>query len=148
MKDSMTLQLVLQMEQFQTAVSEILIKKLHEEGHEAINAGLLSFLSQLDCGVNQASKVADNIGVSRQMVSKTVKQLCSIGYLTQSPGYQKQKQIEFTQQGELLMSSCRHHLAEMDQSLQPFITQQTGRQIIDLLKESVIKLNLTQQSNE
>ncbi len=135
MKDSITLQLVMQMEQFQTAVTTRLIEQLHADGHETINSGLLSFLSQLDCGVNQASQVAKNIGVSRQMVSKTVKQLCAMGYLEQTPGFQKQKQIEFTLKGEQLMSSCRKYLADMDDLILKDGNSLNEKNLVSVLEE-------------
>ena len=60
------------------------------------------------------------------MVAKTVRELCTNGYLQQVPGTGKQKQILFTSSGELLISDARQILADIDQQL----AVQVGRKSI------------------
>lgn len=94
-----------------TYISQGLIKK----GYTTLNPSLLSFLGTLECGVNYGSEIARNIGVTRQMVAKTVKELCGLGYLEQKEGTGKQKEIHFTETGEYLMSDARQLLSEVDE---------------------------------
>ena len=78
---------------------------------------LLSFLSVLECGINYGSEIARTLGVSRQMVAKTVKELCQLGYLEQVDDIGKQKKILFTQSGEQLIADARQLLADLDSLL-------------------------------
>ena len=88
--------------------------RLSGQGFEDLTPALLRFLGALDCGVNQASEVAERLQVSRQMVAKTVRELSERGYLEQVPGKGRRKQILFTERGEWLMSSVRRELADLD----------------------------------
>ncbi len=114
MRDSMTLQLVMTAGALQESISGLLLQRLHQKGYSAITASRLSFLSTLECGVNYASDVARNLGVSRQMVAKTVRELSELGYLEQKPANGKQKTIEFTQNGENLIAACREIMVDLD----------------------------------
>ncbi len=116
MIDSQTLKLVLGAAELHELTSKYLCSKLMDKGF-VITPKSLNFLSTLECGVNYASEIARNIGVSRQMAAKTVKELCSKGYLEQVEGMGKQKQILFTKKGEVLMSESRHLLANIDKVL-------------------------------
>lgn len=117
MADSQSLKLI----QHANKLSEVIVSqvtiRLVEKGHSSITPSLLSFLSRLECGVNQASAIARDIGVSRQMVAKIVKELCHLGYLEQVEGVGKQKDILFTKQGEILISDARQLLKQMDDFL-------------------------------
>lgn len=117
MVESHTLRLFSNASKFTDALIGFLSSNLAEKGYAAISPSLLSFLGELDCGVNYAAEIARKLGVSRQMVAKHVKELCSYGYLEQVAGTGKQKQILFTEKGELLMSDARKLLAELDQLL-------------------------------
>ncbi|WP_040306887.1 HTH domain-containing protein [Agarivorans albus] len=117
MVDSHALQLVMATSKIQDLTSNYLSKALSNKGYSSISPATLSFLSALDCGINFGSEIARNLGVSRQMVAKTVKDLSNKGYLEQREGVGKQKQILFTHQGELLMADARLLLAELDQHL-------------------------------
>lgn len=83
----------------------------------------MNFLSTLECGVNYGSEIARTLGVSRQMVAKTVKELCEANYLEQREALGKQKEIVFTKTGELLMSDARQLLADVDKILNKEIGQ-------------------------
>jgi len=116
MTDSQTLKLVLGAAEIHDLTSKYLCSKLMDRGF-VVTPKSLNFLSTLECGVNYASEIARNIGVSRQMTAKTVKELCNKGYLEQIEGAGKQKQILFTKKGELLMSESRQLLADIDEIL-------------------------------
>lgn len=116
MVDSWTLQLVLGAAGIQELASSHLCSELMDRGF-VITPASLNFLSTLESGTNYASEIARNIGVSRQMVAKTVKELCSKGYLEQVDSAGKQKQIIFTKKGELLMSESKLVLSDIDKIL-------------------------------
>lgn len=115
--ESYTLKLVQNASQLTDVTSKYLSGQLHNMGYSSITPSLLSFLSILECGTNYGSEIARNLGVSRQMVAKTVKELCRLGYLQQVDGVGKQKQILFTDNGERLMSDARRILSEIDELL-------------------------------
>lgn len=117
MVDSKALQLVLGAAQINDSISLYLSRALKNKGYEFATSAALSFLSTLECGVNYGSEIARNLGVSRQMVAKTVKGLCLAGYLEQVDDIGKQKKIIFTATGELLISEARQLLAEIDKTL-------------------------------
>ena len=83
MVESKTLPLVQSCSSLADAVAFYLSFKLDEMGYVSITPSLLSFLSVLECGINYGSEIARTLGVSRQMVAKTVKELCRLGYLEQ-----------------------------------------------------------------
>jgi len=126
MVDSQALQLVLGAAQVSDSISRYLSKALKDKGYKFATPAALSFLSELECGDNYGSEIARNLGVSRQMVAKTVKGLCLAGYLEQVDGIGKQKKIIFTVTGELLMSEARQLLADIDNTL---ITQLGGKSV-------------------
>ncbi|WP_293751662.1 MarR family transcriptional regulator [uncultured Paraglaciecola sp.] len=130
MLDSQTLQLVLETARVNDSISRYLSKSLKNKGYEFATTSALSFLSTLECGVNYASQIARNLGVSRQMVAKTVKGLCLAGYLEQVDDVGKQKKIMFTSTGEQLMSDSRLLLADIDKVLN---TQLSGKSLATMV---------------
>jgi Mn-dependent DtxR family transcriptional regulator len=66
---------------------------------------------------DNSAEISRRLKVSRQMVAKTVKELCRAGYLEQIEGVGPQKQILLTEQGEHLISTVRVALADLDQIL-------------------------------
>jgi len=117
MVDSHTLQLVLSAAQVSELATQYLSRSLKAKGYKSATPSILGFLSTLECGVNFGSEIARNLGVSRQMIAKTVKELCHSGYLEQVNDVGKQKKILFTKTGELLMSDARQLLADIDKIL-------------------------------
>jgi len=117
MVESQSLQLVLATAQVHEKISIYLSESLKKKGYKFASPSILNFLSTLECGVNYGSEIARNLGVSRQMVAKTVKELCNANYLEQREGQGKQKQIIFTKTGELLMSDARQLLSDVDSVL-------------------------------
>lgn len=117
MVESRSLQLTQSTSQLNDVVVKYLSQRLIEKGYISLTPSLLSFLSILECGINYGSEIARNLGVTRQMVAKTVKELCHSGYLEQIEGVGKQKEIHFTEAGEQLMSDARLLLSEVDDFL-------------------------------
>lgn len=117
MVESQSLQLTISSAQLNDTIARYLSQRLIEKGYKAITPSLLSFLSILECGVNYGSEIARSLGVSRQMVGKTVKELSRLGYLEQVEGDGRQKKILFTSDGERLISDARQLLFELDEAL-------------------------------
>lgn len=117
MVESQSLQLVLATVQVHEKISLYLSESLKNKGYKFATPTILNFLSALECGINYGSEIARTLGVSRQMVAKTVKELCNADYLEQREGLGKRKQIIFTKTGELLMSDTRKLLAGVDSIL-------------------------------
>jgi len=117
MMESQSLQLVQSAGKLTDQIVVHVARELENRGYEAITPSLLSFLSALECGINFGSEIARNLGVTRQMVAKTVKELCRLGYLRQEDGPGKQKKILFTKEGEQLISDARAILFELDDLL-------------------------------
>ncbi len=117
MTDSQSLRLVF----LSAAVHERLVAhvadQLRRAGYADITPSRLTFLGALDCGVNYGADIARQLKVSRQLVARTVKELCLAGYLEHVAGTGKQKQIRFTLEGERLIAAVRRHLAQVDQAL-------------------------------
>ncbi|AWB65826.1 MarR family transcriptional regulator [Saccharobesus litoralis] len=117
MVESLSLNLVMISSRMNHLISEHLANTLTNKGFPAATSSTLNFLSALECDVNYGSEIARKLGVSRQMVAKTVKEMVRLGYLEQLDGVGKQKQIVFTELGEQLMASARQTLAELDDLL-------------------------------
>ena len=137
MVDSQSLKLVFSTANLHDQITQYLSMTLKEKGYESATPSVLSFLSALECGVNYGSEIARTLGVSRQMVAKTVKEPCRVGYLEQVDGIGKQKQILFTDLGERLVSDARQVLADLDADL----CQRIGGEI---LQETVSNLDKIQ----
>lgn len=114
MADSQSLRLLFVAADLHDQFTEYVSEQLRMKGFDDISPSMLHFLSALDCGINYGAEIARRLKVSRQMVAKTVKELCRAGYLEQAEGIGKQKQILFTEEGERLMSTARTVLADLD----------------------------------
>lgn len=115
-----------------------LAERLTARGHRRITTSALGFLGQFDCGINYASAIADKLGVSRQMVAKTVAEMERNGWLLQSadPERRNRKVIRFTPEGERLMADARLVLAELDDHL----ARDCGQDFLPALAEQLTRL--------
>ena len=139
--ESQSLQLIQSAQRLNDVITQYLSQRLGEKGYESLTPSLLSFLSILECGVNYGSEIARKLDVTRQMVAKTVKQLCQLGYLEQIDGAGKQKEIHFTETGEYLMSDARQLLSEMDEILFKDVDARTPQAIIGELNIMICAVN-------
>lgn len=146
MVDSRALKLVLGAAQTHELTNNYLSKSLRNMGYESVTPSTLKFLSTLECGVNYGSEIARNLGVTRQMVAKTVKELCATGYLEQKECVGRQKEIVFTESGELLMSDARQLLADIDKVL----IKQLGKSSVETTLASLDRIQalMVQLNNE
>jgi len=119
MADSRSLRLVHLALNFERRAQKWLIELLHARGFDDLTQSQLSFLGALDCGPNSASQIANNLGITRQAVHKTVKELETFGWLQSEadPVRRNQRIITFTDEGERMMSEARALFKQLDQTL-------------------------------
>lgn len=144
MVESQSLQLILAASKVHEKTALYLSDALKEKGYQFVSPSILNFLSTLECGVNQGSEIARTLGVSRQMVAKTVKELCRADYLEQREGSGKQKEIIFTKTGERLMADTRQLLAGMDNVLEEALGEiqlKTMVTHLEKVQKIIMKLN-------
>jgi DNA-binding MarR family transcriptional regulator len=85
-------------------------------GHDKLTAAHLMFLNNLDCGATYASEVARRMGISRQAVSRTTRELQSLRILKLGvdPLRKTQKIIHMTAHGERVVLDARACLDEVE----------------------------------
>lgn len=117
--DSHALALTQAVRGFQGRIVAWLLGELAAEGFTPLSVGQLSFLGALDCGPNHASEIARGLGLSRQAVHKTVRELEEAGWLETGPDERlgNQRIIRFTPEGEAMMASARRLFAMLDERL-------------------------------
>ncbi len=147
MADSQSLKLVFASAHLHEQLLEHVAEHLHLKGFKAISPSVLKFLSTLDCGINYGAEIARRLKVSRQMVAKTVKELCQAGYLEQVEGVGQQKQILFTPQGEHLISTARSILAELDQVFVEHFTEARVDEIASQLEAFTATLKTLEEQD-
>ncbi len=119
MADSLSLKLVLLTSSFEKRTQKWLVELLHSRGFAGLTQSQLSFLGALDCGPNNASQIASDLGISRQAVHKTVKELEVCGWLKSEADSirRNQRVITFTDEGERMMSEARALFQKLDERL-------------------------------
>jgi len=116
MAESETLRLVLALSGAEAALLGHLAAALARRGHGEVPASTLGFLGQLDCGANHAAEIARRLGVSRQWVSRMMREMVAGGFLrlAPDPDRRNRKVILFTERGVALMADARAVLADLD----------------------------------
>lgn len=117
MVESLSLQIFLNTGSIHLNIARLLAQKLETRGYKDITPPILQFLGAMECGPNYAADIARYLNISRQMAGKTVKELSNLGYLEQRKGKGRQKEIVFTDKGQMLISDTRASLLEMDKHL-------------------------------
>lgn len=136
--DSQSLALTQAVGGFQNRITTWLLNQLRSEGFEHLTASQLGFLGTLDCGTNHAAKLARTLGISRQAVHKTVRELEALHWLKTQPDEElgNQKVILFTPEGERMMACARKLFFDLDKVL---LNQFGEKGLQDL--ESFLKFN-------
>ncbi|MGB7240721.1 MAG: MarR family winged helix-turn-helix transcriptional regulator [Sulfitobacter sp.] len=122
-------------ESFRERIIVWLLSKLWKDGFEGLKANQLVFLGSLDCGVNFASELARTLGISRQAVHKTVRELEDADWLATRPDAARgnQRVIVFTKEGERMMSHARAHFLTLDTLLMQKFGKERLAELLDLL---------------
>ena len=119
MADSRSLRLVHLTSSFEKRAQKWLVGLLRGRGFTELTQSQLNFLGALDCGPNNASQIASTLGITRQAVHKTVKELETCGWLKSEtdPIRKNQRIITFTNEGERMMSDARALFKQLDEKL-------------------------------
>jgi len=115
--------------------SQNLLSLMHARGHTQLSSGHLSFFACLDCGITHASAAARRLGISRQAVYKTTKELQALGILElqEAPDDGRQKVIAMKPLGETIALDARSCLKEIEVHLRDKI----GSERLEHLKHSL-----------
>lgn len=98
------------------AVSKSVLQRLHvrlrECGYDTVTEPHLVLFGNLDCGATHAAQIAQRMQVSRQAISKTLRELHSLGFvrLEDDQARRNQKLVAMTEQGMQLASDARAQL--------------------------------------
>lgn len=89
------------------------------EGTEGLRAADLKLLANLDCDTTYASELARRLGISRQAVTKLLRNLVDHGFvrLEPAPGKRHAKQIVITASGRVLIGHAVTALARLEEEL-------------------------------
>lgn len=104
-----------------------LIGRLRALGYADITEPHLILFGNLDCGATHAAQIAQRMQVSRQAISKTLRELQSLGWiqLEDDPARRNQKLVVMTQQGMKLAIDARTALEEIENLLAEQIGDET-----------------------
>ena len=98
------------------AVSQSVLRRLHgrlrECGYDSVTEPHLVLFGNLDCGATHAAQIAQRMQVSRQAISKTLRELQALGFarLEDDPARRNQKLVVMTEQGMQLAVDARAQL--------------------------------------
>jgi DNA-binding MarR family transcriptional regulator len=108
-----------------------------ERGHTELTIPHLIFLANLDCGVTHASLVARRMGVSRQAVFRTVRELqeLDILLLEADPERRNQKIIQMTSRGGKVVTDARACLEAVEAAIRDRIGQQDFERLTSILRQ-------------
>lgn len=96
-----------------------LVERLRARGHASVSAPHLVLFGNLDCGATHAARIAQRMGVSRQAISKTLRELQDLGFvsLEDDPKRRNQKLVVMTDRGMRLATDAREELAAIEGAL-------------------------------
>ncbi len=124
---------------FQTASQWVmygLLSKLHARGYTDITESHLMLLGNLDCGTTYAAAIAQRMGVSRQAIYRTVRELQALDVLRleDDPERGNQKLVVMTERGFRLVTQARAALGEIEATLDKRIGAEAVRGLREALE--------------
>lgn len=110
---------------------------LEEKGYPDLTEPHLNLIANLECGSTYASAVATQMGVSRQAIYRTTRELQKMGILqlVEDPNRRNQKIIEMSEQGMVLAIDAREVIEVIEKELATRI----GAGNLDVLRRSLEK---------
>jgi len=93
-------------------ILQSLIARLQERGYDNVTEPHLVLFGNLDCGATHAAQIAQRMQMSRQAISKTLRELQSLGLvrLEDDPERRNQKTVVMTPRGMQLARAARDQL--------------------------------------
>lgn len=97
-------------------VNQSVLNLMAAKGYTKLSEPHLNLLANLDCGITQASAVAKQMGISRQAIYRTTRELQQMGFLTleEDPQQRNKKRISMTKNGMLLATDARAALSQVE----------------------------------
>lgn len=137
MVDSLALRLSQAIDGFQRRQTSWLIQGLAARGFDDLTPTHVAFISVLDCDDNVASEVARRLGLSRQAVHKTVRELCALGYIETVENRERRnsKVIQITERGERLIAQARQMFAQRDEDILDLLGAEDAGRLLQFLSE-------------
>ncbi len=113
-----------------------LLTRLQRLGYQGITEGHLILLGNLDCGTTHAAAIAHRIGISRQAIHRTLRELEQSGIvvLQGDPLRRNQNLVIMTEAGTRLALDARASLAEVELLLGQRIGTEAAKAFRDALQ--------------
>jgi DNA-binding MarR family transcriptional regulator len=107
------------------AILAELRSRLVSQGYAGLTETHLVLYGHLDCGATHAARIAQRMAVSRQAISRTLRELESLGFLRLDPhpGLRNQKVVVMTESGLQLALDARAALTDLELALADQIGQ-------------------------
>ena len=117
-------------------VMHALVARLHACGHDRVTEAHLVLFGNLDCGTTYASAIAQRMRVSRQAISKTLRELQTLGLvrLENDPVRANQKRVVMTTGGMRLATDARRELADIEARLADRIGREASEALRSILE--------------
>jgi DNA-binding MarR family transcriptional regulator len=114
--DTQPLPLTVLLETASRSILHNLVARLRACGHAGVTDPHLVLIGNLDCGATHAAQIAQRLDVSRQAISKTLRELQKMGVirLENDTMRRNQKVVVMTAMGERLALDARRELAEIE----------------------------------
>lgn len=112
-----------------------LVERLHERGYQQVTESHLMLYGNLDCGATYAAQIAQRMRVSRQAISKTLRELRELGFvrLEDDPKRRTQKLVVMTDRGMQLALDARSELEVIENK----IADEIGPQAMAALRQAL-----------
>lgn len=111
--------------------------RLRACGYDTVTESHLVLFGNLDCGATHAAQIAHRMQVSRQAISKTLRELQALGFvrLEDDPERRSQKLVVMTERGMQLALDARRELLAVEAA----IAEEIGSEAMSLLRCSLEK---------
>jgi DNA-binding MarR family transcriptional regulator len=111
---------------------------MSKRGYADLTPAHIAFLANLDCGETHASAIARRMGISRQAVYRTTRELQKLKVLTleDDPVKGNQKVVRMTPYGTRVVTDARACLAEVEEALRARIGHRDCDRLLAILTRS------------
>lgn len=111
------------------------LDRLWEAGFTSVTSPQIVLFAHLECGATHASALAQRMGVSRQAVYRTLKELQVAGFLVldDDPMVRNQKIIRMTETGVALATAGRSVLHEVEAQL----SERIGARALQAMRDAL-----------
>jgi len=118
-------------------VLQTLVARLRARGYEAITEPHMVLFGNLDCGATHAARIAQRMQVSRQAISKTLRELQELGFLRleDDPQRRNQKLVVMVERGMQLAIEARGELRRIEAE----ISDRIGARAMEALRVALEK---------